>query len=92
MAYDPYEINLEEIMNIMHPSEIIKKMGENAAAKTKIRCKIFNIASEEEAEEYEKLITECANGKGKRLVKQETHFDRAGDYIVALHWEEEITK
>jgi len=90
MSYDPFHVDIDEIVQILHPTEALKKMAENKAPTTKIRCEVFNISSELDAERYEDIVSKCAHGQGKRLIKQETHFDKQGNYIIAIHWEEEI--
>jgi hypothetical protein len=90
MNYDPYHIDLDEITRIMHPAEAIQKMAETAAIRYRLRCKVFNISIEDQGEEYEELLTKIANSNEIELIKQETHFDKSGDYIVALHWKERV--
>tara|TARA_R110000824_G_scaffold118677_4_gene271008 strand:- start:721 stop:1038 length:318 start_codon:yes stop_codon:yes gene_type:complete len=90
--YDPYHIDLEDFVQILHPSEAIKKMAQSKMPVTKFRCKVFNITEDEEATEYEDLLTNIANSQDIQLVKQETHFNKMGDYIVALHWKESVKK
>jgi len=90
--YDPYHIDLEDFVQILHPSEAIKKMAHSKMPVTKFRCKVYNIAEGDEATEYEDLLTKIANTQDMQLVKQETHFNKMGDYIVALHWKESVKK
>jgi hypothetical protein len=93
MSHDPYHLDLDEITGILHPSEAIKRMSADAAIlRVQLRCKVFNLSNDDDIEDYEKLLTEFANGMSKEIVKQETHFNKFGEYIVALHWKERVKK
>lgn len=53
----------------------------------KIRC--FNLKNEYEREECEKVLSKYSQLMG-RIIKYDTCFTKDGDYVVALHWVEDV--
>ena len=94
--FDPFSMDpAEKAKMILKPLQASDRaMGSKAKGKAsyKYNAKIFNLNDDVDRMEFEKLMSDITNDETMQYHREETHFSRDGEYLVALRWISEVKK
>ena len=96
MAFDVFSMDpAEKAKMILTPLQASDKaMGHKAKGKTqrKYNAKIFNLNDKADRLEFEQTMSDITFLEYLLYHREETHFTRDGEYLVALRWISEVKK
>jgi len=93
---DPFSMDpAEKTRMLLTPLQASNKaVGNKSKGQTqhKYNAKIFNLNDDTDRLEFEETMTKITNDEDLQYHREETHFSRDGEYLVALRWISEVKK
>ena len=93
---DPFSMDpAEKARMILTPLQASSKAVSNKAkgqTQHKYNARIFNLNDSSDLSDFEEVMSDITNKEDLQYHREETHFSRDGEYLVALRWISEVKR